>query len=336
MFKSLLSRFASRFENRVIVLMYHRIANRNSDPWQIAVSPENFEQHLQILKKSYQVISIPDLVRQLENKKIETNCVCITFDDAYCDNYLYAKPLLEKYELPATFFVASDYIGQNKQFWWDELEKIILHSERLPFKLSTTIGGQPFEFNLEKEHLVLEDKEKHRTWIWEELPPTSRCELYLELWKALKPLQEIDIDGALTEIRKWALYRPNFNKEDVAMSNVQLQEMCNNPLFTIGIHTLSHPALATQGEILQANEITGCKKFLEDLNRQTVHTIAYPYGSYNEVTLSVVAKEKLAAGFTTQAQVVNKSSKLFELGRFQVVNQDSEGFEKSLSGWFQT
>jgi peptidoglycan/xylan/chitin deacetylase (PgdA/CDA1 family) len=313
--------------------MYHRITIPDSDPWQIAVSPENFEQHLQVLKKSYNVISVPDLVWQLRDKKIEVNSVSITFDDAYKDNYVVAKPLLQKYNLPATFFIAADYINKNKPFWWDELEKIIMHSERLPLKLAINIAGHLFEFELGQEHLSLEDKAKHRVWIWEEIAPTYRCKLYLELWKQLRPLKAPDIELILNELKKWASYEASFNEEDTAMNDSQLKEMYSNSLFTIGIHTLTHPALACHSEDIQIQEITGCMEALENISRSKIDTIAYPYGNYNKVTLSVAANQKLSAGFTTQAQVVDKSSNLLELGRFQVVNQDAESFKKLLKEW---
>ncbi len=333
MIKDLFNRLTRRSQHRVIVLMYHRIANPNSDPWQIAVSPENFDQHLQILKKCYNVISVPELVRQLENKKIEANGVCITFDDAYSDNYLFAKPLLEKYLLPATFFVPSDYIRKNKQFWWDELEKIILYSERLPSKLSTTIGGQPFEFNLETGHLSHEEKAKHQSWVWEDPPPTLRCELYLAIWKRLQLLRSVAIEHILKELREWAGYKSSFNAGDIAMNTSQLKQMYTNSLFTIGVHTLTHPALAAHSEDIQTQEIVGCRQALEDISGLRIETIAYPYGSYNDITLSIAAKQKFIAGFTTQTQVVDKSSNLLELGRLQVVNQDAESFEKLLKEW---
>jgi peptidoglycan/xylan/chitin deacetylase (PgdA/CDA1 family) len=306
--------------------MYHRIANRNSDPWQIVVSPENFEQHLQILKK-YNVISIPELVQQLKNKKIEANSVCITFDDAYGDNYIYAKPLLEKYNLPATFFIASNYIGKNQQFWWDELENIILHSTYLPEKLSINIGGDCLEFTLEKNPLSPEDEAKHQSWVWEDTPPTLRCELYLSIWTKLKPLSESAIEQILVNLREWAVYQPKFNMEDSAMSHSQLKEIITNPLFTIGIHTLSHPALAEHNTDIQTKEIAVCKKVLEDICGFDIDTIAYPYGSYNNMTLSIAANQKLLAGFTTRGQVVDLSSNIFELGRMQVMNRGANYFD---------
>ncbi len=91
----------------VLVLMYHRVNRLRPDPWDSCVSPEHFEQHLQVIR------SIPIPTR-------------ITLDDGYADNYTTAKPLLERYDLPATIFVTSGAVDSRHEMWWDELDRRFL------------------------------------------------------------------------------------------------------------------------------------------------------------------------------------------------------------------
>ena len=56
------------------------------------------------------------------------NIAIVTFDDGYKDNYIYAYPILKKYQIPATIFLTYDYIGQDDLFWWDQIGYIIDHS----------------------------------------------------------------------------------------------------------------------------------------------------------------------------------------------------------------
>lgn len=98
--------------------MYHRIATPVHDHWQLSVSPQNFEEHLQVLKK-YKVTDLASLVNE-----IPRNGIAISFDDGYIDNYTVARPLLEKYDMPATFFITNGSVGKQTEFWWDELEHI--------------------------------------------------------------------------------------------------------------------------------------------------------------------------------------------------------------------
>ena len=38
-------------ETKALVLMYHRVCDIETDPWQLAVSPNNFESQIKALKK---------------------------------------------------------------------------------------------------------------------------------------------------------------------------------------------------------------------------------------------------------------------------------------------
>ncbi|MEO6305403.1 MAG: polysaccharide deacetylase family protein, partial [Bacteroidia bacterium] len=84
----------NRSSPKIVVLMYHRIIVAETDPWGLCVSPENFEQHLQILKSEFNMVNAEELVQQVSAKKIIQNSVCITFDDGYADNFINAKILL--------------------------------------------------------------------------------------------------------------------------------------------------------------------------------------------------------------------------------------------------
>ena len=97
----MIQKFARRinglFSRKAIVLMYHRIAEVKFDPWQLSVTPANFEEQLSVLQNHFNVIPLNDLVSQVNNKKINKDCICITFDDGYTDNFLNALPLMEKF-----------------------------------------------------------------------------------------------------------------------------------------------------------------------------------------------------------------------------------------------
>ena len=58
--------------------------------------------------------------------KLPRRTVIITFDDGYADNFHTALPLLQEADCPATVFVTAGKIGAERDFWWDELERVIL------------------------------------------------------------------------------------------------------------------------------------------------------------------------------------------------------------------
>ena len=65
----------------------------------------------------YRFVSPPDLLNGLS---AEGKYALITFDDGYFNNSL-ALHVLEGYKVPATFFISTEHVRQNKCFWWDVL-----------------------------------------------------------------------------------------------------------------------------------------------------------------------------------------------------------------------
>src|SRR5688572_27283339 len=129
-----------RFRTGAVILLYHRVTHLNNDPQMLAVRPEHFAEHLKFLRKNAHPVSLRELSEQGGNNSRKT--VGITFDDGYADNLLEAKPLLAKYETPATVFVSSGYLEANREFWWDELENIFMSGRALPKAFEIRIRGE--------------------------------------------------------------------------------------------------------------------------------------------------------------------------------------------------
>jgi peptidoglycan/xylan/chitin deacetylase (PgdA/CDA1 family) len=320
-------------ELKAIGLMYHRICNLETDPWQLAVSPDNFESQIKMLAETFDVLPLNDLTQQLATGSVKENSIYITFDDAYVDNYLYAKPILEQYACPATFFIPTHYIGKQQPFWWDELEAIVLHSKELPSTLTINFDTQPFIFDVDAEGLSEDIELKQQLWKWPEPPPTRRCELYLKIWEQLRPLPYPKISAIIDQIKVWANCDRFDTTKGIAMTTEQLKDLSENTLFSLGLHTQTHPALASHSKAIQNEEIFGCRNYLKENNYPFISAIAYPYGSYNQDTLSVIAHNQIALGFTTKAEVVTKSSSPDRLGRFQVNNYTGEELAANLKNW---
>ena len=97
--------------NPIPVLCYHSVnatANGECDP----IHPELFEVHLRYLKAHHTVVPLRAVAQHLATGDVlSPDAVAITFDDGYRDNYEVAFPLLEKFDLPATFFVVTGFIN---------------------------------------------------------------------------------------------------------------------------------------------------------------------------------------------------------------------------------
>lgn len=77
----------------------------------------DFENKINFLAENFNIISLDDF---LQNRTLpEKINICLTFDDGY-RSWLEAVPILQKYRIPATFFVCSGYLerGQDASEKW--------------------------------------------------------------------------------------------------------------------------------------------------------------------------------------------------------------------------
>jgi len=107
------------------VFMYHHINHYPEDL--VTLSPRGFENHLQVLAaKGIQTLFLDEFLDFLNGKKrFLRPAVVLTFDDGHVDNWLYAFPLLKKYQTKATIFVITSWMGNGpKRKYWDRGEPI--------------------------------------------------------------------------------------------------------------------------------------------------------------------------------------------------------------------
>lgn len=68
------------------------------------------------LKRNYEFISTEELIQIIENKLKTKNKVWLTFDDGLKTNIKNILPVLDEYQVSATFFIAPNLHSQNNRF----------------------------------------------------------------------------------------------------------------------------------------------------------------------------------------------------------------------------
>lgn len=311
---------------RIITLLYHRVDSRESDPWGICVSIERFEEQIHFLKNSFNIISSGDLIKQVMNHTIPEKAICITFDDGYADNYTNARPILDKYKCPATFFISTAFIGSNIPFWWEELQLILLHSIKLPGKLLLKIHGEKHSYTFDENKLTKKQLLLHTRWKWYEDPPTDRCEIFLKIWKQLSVLLIGEIQINMAMLREWAV-SVDVGNSLMPMNDQQVIGLIQNPLFTIAMHTHTHPDLKGKNITFQTEEILICKKNLQSKYGIESNCLAYPFGKYDKNTIQTVKDLGIDVSFTTYASSIYANSTRSRLGRYQVFDESSTSLQ---------
>ncbi len=306
-----------QFKPGAVILLYHRVASLPNDPFSLAVSPDHFAQQLEYIRQTCQPMRLIDLVKAIQQRSLPQRAVAITFDDGYADNFTHAYPLLTAAQIPATIFVSSDQIDKPHEFWWDELERILLLPEQLPNQLRFSINGHGYEWNLETE--------------------AKRQHAHQVIHSLLRPLTAVIRNQVLKELVCWAGLERAGRAGYRAMTTTELVQLAQSEWIDLGGHTVTHPVLSTLSTKAQYTEIVGGRQRLEGIIGNPVLTFSYPYGgphNFSDETAEIVESVGFLAACTTSPGSIEPGVDLFRLCRCPVFDWGIETFKQQLEAYF--
>ncbi len=212
-----------------------------------------FESALLYLHARYNFVSYPELHAHVyEGAPLPPKAVHLSFDDGFVECYRVVRPLLKKYAIPCTFFVATDWIDNQKLFYRNKVSLCIEAMTRLePGALMATLT----RLNTELE-LSLEDRAAFERWI-------------LALVQADEPQidQVCEILGVDT-----AAFLANHHP---FLTQEQIREMAAEG-FTIGSHTRSHPKLVQVSPEEMEAEIVESSRIIQTITGQEIVPFSFP------------------------------------------------------------
>jgi peptidoglycan/xylan/chitin deacetylase (PgdA/CDA1 family) len=333
-FSIISSKLFQRRRPGALILMYHRIREEGSDPWEICVREDHFRLHMEVLGRFCRVHPLSRLKEVLSDRKQDGKNVFITFDDGYLDTLECAVPLLEKFGFPATFFIPSRNLTDAGPFWWETVDGIFWSRDALPGEFNLSCGREHFKKTLPAE-ACRRDRLLENNWSANTAsPPTDRCRLYLELcaWiKTLSPDEQQMITGQLIA---QAGGSSGFEEDFKKISPPWISTLAKGS-FEIGAHTVHHPALGYQSDQIQRQEISLGKLELEALTGKPVTQLAYPHGHYTDQTKAIARDCGFQLACTTAEGLIGNGTDRLALPRIWMKNISAEAFVRQLENLFR-
>ncbi len=108
----------------VPVLTYHSFASNKGA--KMTVSAQAFEAQMKFLTENgYQFITVSQLIGFMNYEvSLPPKAVAITIDDGWRSFYEIGFPILQKYDIPATLFVYTSFIGGRKAMTWQQVQAV--------------------------------------------------------------------------------------------------------------------------------------------------------------------------------------------------------------------
>jgi peptidoglycan/xylan/chitin deacetylase (PgdA/CDA1 family) len=295
-----------------VILMYHRVAPSTDDLWGIAVEPDRFAEQMEALKRVREVVPLEEVLAWMAHgRRSARPLAAVTFDDGYHDALATALPILERFDCPATVYVATGPVGSGGAYWWDELVRIVMEapSPRSPLRL--TIEG--------------------RTIAWLAAGDVgSRQRVCRQIRRRLRDLEPSEIDAQLDAICAWAGAERGARPLDRPMTPEEVGKLAGS-LVTIGAHTIHHPSLPTLSAAAQLAEMTESRRTCEAWTGQPTLHFAYPFGHYDRSSVQAARIAGFRSTCATTPGVVRPWTDPQRLPRITPGSMDGEALARLLS-----
>jgi peptidoglycan/xylan/chitin deacetylase (PgdA/CDA1 family) len=275
------------------ILIYHRVLPQSDILRPGEVSAATFTRQMAFLSRHFAVLPLVAAVEALKHDHLPKRACCVTFDDGYADNLTVAQPILARYRLPATVFVATGYLDGGRMFNDTVIECISRVAGSSLDLRSLGLGLHRMVSPEDRRNAI-----KAVLAIARFLPPRERDELVTSMVESVHC-------GPLPD--------------DLMLTSAQLRELSERGV-EIGGHTAAHTVLTTLDIEAARAEIAAGKKRLEAVTGKRVRTFAYPNGrpgqDYGTEHVALIKELGFEVAVTTAYGVSNSQSDPYQLPRF--------------------
>ena len=250
------------------------------------------------LKKNGKAISMNDVLNNVKKKNdFYDRSFVITFDDGFYNNYSIALPILKKMNIPATFYITTDFIEKNLTSWVDRIEIAVNEKKKGKIKI------------LNKNYSFINTLK-------------SKVKFMNNLKKLIKENKKISPYMLANNIVKELNYRKNITTSnsilDKKMNWNHIRKINNEKLFIIGGHSKTHRILSFLSKQEVKNEINQSINILEKKLKNKINHYSYPEGlshTFSNREIILLKKRGVQCSPSAEHGINNKNSNLFKLKR---------------------
>jgi len=222
----------------------------------LEVTPKFFEDVIQRLRRSgADLVSMDEVYRRLKEREFPRRFVSITFDDGYRDTHEFAYPILKKYDVPFTIYVATNFADRVGELWWLALEAVVAQNDLVELR----IDGRDRRFECRN----IQEKRAAFGQIYGWLRQIKTEDELRHIMRDLTARHRVDMAAFC---------------RDLCMDWKELAAIAADPLVTIGAHTVSHPILTKLDEKAVRSELENSRAVIETVLGTRPRHLAYPVG----------------------------------------------------------
>jgi peptidoglycan/xylan/chitin deacetylase (PgdA/CDA1 family) len=271
------------------ILTLHHVRPPRPDRFQpnrlLEVTPAFLDDVVRYLRRSgLDIVSLDEMYRRLVEQDFRRRFVCMTIDDGYRDTLQWAYPLLKKHGVPFCVYIPTSFPDRLGELWWLAVEAVVARNKRIDLLIDGRQQGFDCSSVADKKHLF------EQLYGWLRSLKTEE-----ELRHAVRDLSaryHVDIAAFCDEL---------------CMNWEELARLADDPLVTIGAHSVNHVMLAKVPERTARSEIEMSRTVIGAALGKRPEHFSYPVGdptSAGPREFHIAAELGFKTGTTTRPGVL--------------------------------
>lgn len=296
----------------VTVFMYHELGGDREDveAWQV-VRRSDFLRQIDHVRRHYRIVSLDEAMdTHAYRGGSEKPVAVITFDDGHRGTLDHLVPIIESEALPATLYVATGHIVDERPYWFDRVVNAL--QIRQPLVVDLSRWGLPV--------YAFDGTRGARNW--------SQIEAVLA---TVKQLPAADCEAVADHIEACTKALDRSRPALTPLHAADVTAMARQPLLTLGSHSHGHEVLTNIPLEMATASVQRSQRLLQSWTGRKIDHFAYPGGFTNPALQVMTQQLGFRSAMGTRIGVWTDHSPLFDIPRVAVGRYDSLDKFKTVS-----
>jgi len=309
------------------IVMYHYVRDLGNSryPNIKGLDISLFEEQINFFRRYHNIITIEEVIYSIDSgTTIPDKSILLTFDDGYLDHYNNVFPILDKYKIQGSFYVASKAITEHTVLDINQIHFILASADNI-LKLIREI----------KDLMKIHQKEynlKDFDYYYRKLAHASSIDtkevIFIKKLLQVELVEDLRMKILNILLEKYVEVSEDKFSRELYMNEEQLKHMLRSGMH-IGNHGYNHYWWNHLSKKQMKSELDLSINFLNNLGVDMDNwTACYPHGSYDEQSIKMLENRGCKLAFTIDSGVCALSQE----SRLKIPRYDTNDFQAYITG----
>lgn len=289
--------------SKLYISMYHytRDLMHSRYPQIKGLDVKLFRKQIEFFKENFNVVRMEQVIEEIKGgDPLPEKALLLTFDDGYADNFTFAFPVLEEYDLQGSFFIPGKTFSTHQLL---DVNKIhyILASADIQHLLKDVLERLDYyrgkEFNYLPNHILFDKYARANR---------MDCKEVVFIKRILQTILPEELRRRISSelFAKYVCVSEEQLSYELYLSLDQIRMLKRHGMY-IGIHGYDHYWLGNLSKREMQEDIVKALESMDEFIDCEQWVMNYPYGNFNQDVLEFIKQKGACIGLTTETRVAD-------------------------------